>query len=398
MKILVIASWYPDDRTSLRGSFFRRQAVMLNRRGHQIAVVVAERPSARLRTPLTVLRNLLRAPVYVVRDESGFPEYVPARVNWLPAKFFGNLGVNLLLRDMRLILGGVFRDFGTPDIVHVHSAIHGAYLWVKAGRQGIPFVITEHRSNYLSGHMTGFNHAESAMAFARAGRIITVSRNLSDVLGKLYSIAAERFALVPNVVDPLFFQTAPSPRSRGDNSFRFISVGNIVPVKRHDLLLHAFRRVRDSEPRCRLVIVGAGPGFPDLQGLSARLGLCGEVDLKGALAPDDVAIELSKSDAFVFSSDHETFGLALAEACAVGLPVVATKCGGPEGVVNERNGLLVPKGDPVALAEAMLRIIHDRKKYRADEIRQDCLERFGQDAVIGKLEQVYEDVLGRRAP
>jgi glycosyltransferase involved in cell wall biosynthesis len=92
---------------------------------------------------------------------------------------------------------------------------------------------------------------------------------------------------------------------------------------------------------------------------------------------------------FVLSSLVETFGVVVAEALAMGVPVVATRSGGPESIVGADDGLLVPPGDELALADAMAVMVETRGDYNADLIRKRCIDRFSGAAVADALSGIY---------
>ena len=100
-----------------------------------------------------------------------------------------------------------------------------------------------------------------------------------------------------------------------------------------------------------------------------------------------------ETDAFVLASRSETFGVAYIEAMATGLPVVATRCGGPEEFVNEENGILAPPEDPEALAEAMKQMIHTRDRYDGAAISAFVRDRYSPRAVAEQITKVYEEIV-----
>jgi glycosyltransferase involved in cell wall biosynthesis len=134
----------------------------------------------------------------------------------------------------------------------------------------------------------------------------------------------------------------------------------------------------------------------------------------GALAPEQVPQQHAASDAFVLASFEETFGVVLVEALMSGRPVVATRCGGPEDIVHEGNGWLVPPGDPAALAAAMDQAVErwgrrgtgpmnaqpaTQREAAAAEggdraaLREGAVNRFSRSAAGGSLAALYERVL-----
>jgi glycosyltransferase involved in cell wall biosynthesis len=99
---------------------------------------------------------------------------------------------------------------------------------------------------------------------------------------------------------------------------------------------------------------------------------------------------MQQCDVFVLPSLQETFGIVLGEAMSCGKPVIATRCGGPEYVVTPETGLLLNAADPVALADAMERFILGHINYDPTIIRQTIKERFGKEAYLNNISQVYD--------
>src|SRR5690606_9435676 len=105
------------------------------------------------------------------------------------------------------------------------------------------------------------------------------------------------------------------------------------------------------------------------------------VTFLGKLSRGEVRMALSNCNAFVLPSRFETFGVVLVEALAMGVPVIATRCGGPEDIVTENTGVLVPVDDRQALAEALESVLLSPDKWDRDTIREDCRARFGAAAI-----------------
>jgi glycosyltransferase involved in cell wall biosynthesis len=120
-----------------------------------------------------------------------------------------------------------------------------------------------------------------------------------------------------------------------------------------------------------------------------HLGLQDQVRFLGRISPVQVPDLLRDVDVMVVSSHYETFGLVAAEALMCGTPVVATRCGGPECIVQEGDGLLVPVGDIDQLSNALARMVDLLPTINSADIAERAWQRFSADAVGAQLEEVY---------
>jgi len=174
--------------------------------------------------------------------------------------------------------------------------------------------------------------------------------------------------------------------------------GRLAPVKNYPLLLEAARRVLDAEP-VTFVIAGDGPERARLERLVGRLGLAEHVYLAGWL-PNPYPL-LAAVDVVASSSIVEGFGLVLLEAMALGKPVVATEVGGVAEIVRHgETGLVSPPGDPVALADAILRLLRDPPLRRAlgDRGRERAREEFSLTRMCDQVRGIYLSALKTRRP
>jgi len=145
--------------------------------------------------------------------------------------------------------------------------------------------------------------------------------------------------------------------------------------------------------KVRLEIGGDGPYLKPLKELVRQEELEEQVLFLGRLGREQVLHKLLQADALVLSSHYETFGIVLIEALACGKPVVATRCGGPECIVDQTNGLLVETNNIQDLSLAMLDIQKNIATYDRISIRNSCIEKFGQATVISQIKKVYSTVL-----
>jgi glycosyltransferase involved in cell wall biosynthesis len=141
-----------------------------------------------------------------------------------------------------------------------------------------------------------------------------------------------------------------------------------------------------------LVIGGDGPDRQKLEQLAKTLNVTEYCHFVGALNRDQVRERMQSCDVFVLPSLHESFGVVLGEAMACGKPVIATRCGGPEFVVNQETGVLVELAKPQAVADAMTDFIKDRISFDPQAVRNSVVKRFSPEAFVRNVSAVYEQV------
>jgi glycosyltransferase involved in cell wall biosynthesis len=139
-----------------------------------------------------------------------------------------------------------------------------------------------------------------------------------------------------------------------------------------------------------LVLGGDGPDRQKLEQLAQSLNVSKYLHFLGGLNREQVRDRMQKCDVFVLSSLHETFGVVVGEAMACGKPVISTRCGGPEFIVNEENGVLVDVADPQALAGAMADFIEERVSFDPQKVRASVVDRFSPEAFVRNITAVYD--------
>lgn len=194
-----------------------------------------------------------------------------------------------------------------------------------------------------------------ARALSHAAAVVVTSDRTKATLVHSYGVAASRIVIaLPGTEVP------PFGRIRGARHvLRLLSVGSLTPRKGHDVLLAALERLVDLRWTCR--IVGSPAHAPEearrIAALRDRSAVRCRVRLEGEVV--EAAPFYRRADMFVLASHYEGYGMAFAEALAHGLPVIGTRGGAVPDVVPQDAGILVPPGDPAALAAALRAVIVD---------------------------------------
>jgi glycosyltransferase involved in cell wall biosynthesis len=233
----------------------------------------------------------------------------------------------------------------------------------------------------------GWHWRVQEFAATAAERVVVPSSSVADVAGRWAGIAREKLVVIPNAVDAGSFSRSPLP-AEDPRPYPIVFLGRLDPVKRVPDLLEA---VRLLDGLVHLHVYGEGRDRRRIVETVARLKLDSRVTLHGAVSA--AAEALRTAGLLVLPSQAEGFGLVLIEAMAAGVPVVATDVAGIRDVVsNDRTGLLVPPGDPPALAGAIRRVLEDRS-LRDSLVREGIRhvrERFSWEGVLPR----YRALLG----
>ncbi len=242
------------------------------------------------------------------------------------------------------------------DVIHSHAPVVGATARLLAPR-GSTLVHTEHN---VWGRYRRPTRWANAATIHRNSAVWAVSEGVAQSIQPwVGGREGTEVTVMLHGVDPGQARRGSEARVAGlarlgltSGPFTVGTVGNLTPKKDHDTMLRALVRLREQRPDARLVIIGTGPREEHLRRLARQLRIEDAVTLTGIR--DDVPELLPAFDLFAMSSLHEGLSIALVEALAAGLPVVATRVGGiPEVIGHEENGLLVRPSDERALAAAM---------------------------------------------
>lgn len=388
MHVLVMPSErYVTEDSPTGGIFQRDQALGLHRAGLRVGVLAAApRPWGALRRKITGwptgIETVLDEGVAVYRYHG-----------WNPVRgHVRSVTPRIWLHSGKLLFGKYVRERGKPDLLHAHNSLFAGLLAARLGAEhGIPVVTTEHSTQLACGNTRPWEDACVLRSLRASAVRIFVSSSLGRRMETRYGHAASPWELVPNILDRVFEDAEPAPRKPG--RFRLLNVAGMVPRKNHEGLLKAFAQVVQGGPDLELRLGGDGPLRMQLEMQARALGIGHRVVFLGEIERGKVLEEMMGCDLFVLPSDYETFGVVLIEALACGRPVVSTRCGGPEDIVDDGNGVLVKVGDDRALAEG-IRGVHDNiTAYDPGSLRRDCLQRYGAQSVSARLESVYRRVL-----
>ncbi|SCL21895.1 Glycosyltransferase involved in cell wall bisynthesis [Micromonospora nigra] len=287
------------------------------------------------------------------------------------------------------------------DVLHAQYAYPNGLAVLRAARAaGLPAVVSVQGGD---GHWVGtccdtHRHLVRAV-FAHAPALLIGSESFAADVCARHDLDPARFTVVPGATDTERF--APT-RPPGEVSVPPVVLyhGRIDARKGVLDLVDAVAKLRADATPVRLLISGIGPDVDATGARIADLGLTGDVELLGAVGYERAHQVYARGDIFVSPTYAEGFSNTILEAMASGLPVVSTDVVGVRDCVRpDDNGLLVPAGDPAALAAAVRRLLDDAALRRrlAVRARRDVEREWSWPVIAGRITAVY-DGLGVGAP
>lgn len=369
MKILFLTTWYPDAKNPNRGIFVRDQAEAISS-SHSVEVVFAS---------IDYSKFALWSYSVTKKERKGLTEHHLVVKHSLP--IINQLVFFLItIRQTKKIA----RTF-SPDLIHGNIGYPGAFWsWAVSRALRIPYVITEH-TKITNNFRSAFHKFLTLFGLKRASRITAVSswhakeieaatNKKVDVLGNIIQI--DRFNAV---------KTLPSSQP-----VHFGIVGHMnTDIKGYDLLLQACALLQGDYV---LHIGGSGKLLETYQVLAEKLGIKNKCVFHGFVEFSTVPDFMSRLHFFVSTSKSETFGMAMAEAMAAGLPVVATSSGGSDELINTENGILVQNRDAASLADALKAMIQNYQNYNPEKVKAS-VKQYSQTAFLQKTEAIYQEIL-----
>lgn len=214
---------------------------------------------------------------------------------------------------------------------------------------------------------------------------LTISKDTQDYFSKnVPSALKKRVHLLPNAINLKRFK-----RENENETFTLISIGNLLPVKGHDLLIKTIKQLKDENIIAELYILGYGPLLKELKNLSVKLGVDDLIHFEGNVA--NVEAYLKNAHIYIHGAKSEAFGLALIEAMASGLPVISTDGKGNRDLIeNGFNGYLIKERKPELLAEKIKYLLNNETvRHQTGINAQKFSKQFDIERYVEKLLDIY---------
>ncbi len=288
------------------------------------------------------------------------------------------------------------KQIGKPCVVHAHVLLRTAVAarciqWMDR----VPYVLLEHSSSFIRQEVKAVSSLGLPLArhvVQQAKVVITVSECLAKGMRDRYGLHNSSYQVIYNSVNTQLFKEKEELPDRSIKELLYVAEFDNTS-KNITGLLESIASLYQKRKDFKLNIVGYGKDEALLHQLSERLGILNTaVYFKGKLKPQEVADYIQQADVLLMFSNFETLSCIITESLCCGTPVVSTAVGGIVEIVNAQNGLLVPKGDHVAMQIAIEQLLDHKVIFDKHQISAHAQALFSNAAVGEKLVSVYKQV------
>jgi glycosyltransferase involved in cell wall biosynthesis len=379
LNILLLPRWYPNETDPQLGVFIQKhaRAIALN---HSITVFYAQ-PYTKELESYTTNDGVKEYRYYYKYNSSPLGSLINGYRYfkcWLKFK-----------RDVKLYK----KDGYKPDLFHAYIFLRTILIiWYEKLYHRIPYVYSEQWSGLLSGKINDYSFLRRWLLkrnFKKAAAVSAVSQALAKQI-QAFS-GRNDLQVIRNTVEP----TDLSQRNKENEKIKILLVADLVDeIKNISDVIKAIHTISKETSHLELRIVGGGTDEQKLKQLANDLQLLDSVIyFDGKMDNRGVYDKLLQSDFLVVNSKFETFSLICAEALVCGIPVIATRCGGPEEIVSEESGILIPVDDIEALKNAIRKMMTEYKKYSSTKLATIASTRFSLSKAAEGFSILYHEAL-----
>ncbi|MEN3610724.1 glycosyltransferase family 4 protein [Plantactinospora sp. ZYX-F-223] len=379
--VAVVTPWYPTRHVPFAGAFVQAMVEATASSWDRATVYHVDPWGARIseaqdaavmRAHRTLLQHAVRETGTVAGARLRYLP-VPTRVGMTFAEF-----ARRHAESLRIVLGG--RPIDAP-VVHAHVGLRGGWTALENARPDARVFVTEHATFLPQVLAEPDSRAMYDEVIHRATGFFAVGNAVRSVLVEAFPHHADKITFMPN---PVAFG---APREQPVTELRrWLYVGTLSERKGVNLLLEAFAKCHAEDPALTLTFVGEGRLRAALTSRAAALGVAEAVTFAGPVEPERALELMREHDLLIHPSRLETFGMTIVEGIAAGMPVLVTRCGGPEetlaGIEDAAGVLIDVTDDPDTIADGYRRL-RDRFPDQVDPVRARAVltSRYGYDAV-----------------
>lgn len=372
--ILHIPSWYPNKDDIQLGIFIENQIELLDNEYNNIVLYLQGRKESKIiESTISIKNNVTRIHVTYPSGKNIFSK---------TRSFLNSVttGLSKLIElDQKI------------DLVHCHVA--GKNLWIAQKYfNDLPCLLSEHWSGFLNGNFelqANWKQKITLKRINKCDQIFTVSQHLKNAL--INKGITTPIEIIGNTIK----QTKPKTALNLEQ-YNILSVSDLSnEVKNVTGILTAFHTFQKNARGTSLTIIGDGEDRKLISDKIIELGLTQSVSLLGRLSQEEVLKKYTDFDVLIVNSWTETFSMVTLEALSSGIPVIATKCKGPEQFITSKNGVLIPLNEPESLIKA-IQYIHDhRDQYQPEEIRNSVENNSSKENIQKKILTNYKQHLNK---
>jgi glycosyltransferase involved in cell wall biosynthesis len=384
MKVLWLASWYPNQTRPYEGDFIQRHARSVTAYSKVTVVYLSQAgESLNIYNPQSIEQEKDNVVEKII-----FFEFKKTGVKW-----FDKVKYNIIYyKTYKKLITEYIKTNGRPDIVHVHVPMKAGMiaLWMKR-RWRIPYIVSEQSSLYNrfspgNFHQRSFIYRHNVKrVFNKAEAVTNVSAVVADELKVLFDLFEVK--VIHNTVNTFLFNYQKYTPSK----FRFIHVSTLTHQKNVEGILNAVKGLSKLRQDFELVIVG--PVGPELIEMISTLNLASLVICTGEINYPEVASQMQNASAFVLFSRHENFPCVIVEALCCGLPCIATNVGGVREAVNNDNGIMIKSECEVELTEAMAKMMNEYRRFDRSKIAEEAQKKFSYTTIGKQFYELYREIL-----
>lgn len=380
IKVLFITKWFMNRHDPQLGVFIRKHAsaAALHCDVALLCVLSDESQKNLIELEEKEEFNIRSFVVYFRKFNSSIP-FINTFINFLRYIKANNVG-----------LKEIEKKFGRHDITHAYIMLRPAMVawWLKLTR-GIPFVISEQWSGYATGKFSGKNSLTKTM-YRYIFRKADAATAVSEFLKSKMEIAGlkNNYSITPNVIEPVARKISPLPEN---GKIKVLTVADLVDeIKNISATIRVIAEISQTNKQIEFHIIGHGKDEMMLKDLARSLNVLDVVVFfHGVKTNEEVFQYLYASQFLVMNSRFETFSLICIEAMACGIPVIATRCGGPDEFIIEETGILIEPGKPDQLRHAIERMITGYKSYDSSILVRFATTCFRAAQTGKKMEEIY---------
>lgn len=378
MNVLVIPTWYPNGKDMLMGVYHKEFCeALVNYQNIKVNMLFIERE--RLNNPI---KYLFMKKDYII-EENGYRTYVKRMLNVERINF--DFQMRQYVKTLEKAFKKYLKENPKPDVLHAEVTIPAGYATCILGKKyNIPVVVTEHATYYND--FFNDKYKKYTEFVLKNAYYTSVSKYMLEDLPDYVT----KKRVIPNLVDTESFKL----KRKKIKGLRIAKVCAFRKGKRIEDLLSALRILIDKYKVEDVLLTIVGDGY--LKELYERkcqeLNLTKYVKFVGRKSKTEIAQILNENNIFVITSTNETFCIPGIEALASGMPVVSTKCFGPEEYIDEESGKLVEIGNVEEIASAIASVYQNIEQYDIKHLRA-IADRYSAKNVTDIALEVYQELI-----